>query len=195
MFQQIVICFAIGLVGMCYLIGYEQAVMLPVFRAGGANWVAQYRYRWIRQRDSVFTTLWPAAEEAVARGIPMLLCPNRWVLLVVLLLVNIGFMAAHPDRTAIGLHRWLLRYLHGLVVIVVAVATYNLYLCFMLHAMWNMSVTARRWHHDNRDRITIWTEGPLEILTNPGAKPTPKGRWIFRHRHFVYANPRHPRRW
>ncbi len=195
MFEQIAICIAIGLVGMCYLIGYEQLVMVPIWQAGGANWIARYRYRWIHQRDSVFTTLWPAAEEAGARGIPMLLFPNGWVLLTVLLLINVGFMVAHPDRDVIGLHRWLLRFLHGLVVIVVAVATYNLYLCFMLHGLWNMSVIARRWHNDKSDRIVIWTEGPLEVLTSPGAKPRQSGRWLFRKWNYAYVNPRHPRSW
>lgn len=193
MFEQIVICLAIGLVGMSYLIGYEQLIMLPVLRAGGAIWIAKYRYRWVHQRDSVFTTLWPAAEEAAGRGVPMLLLSNRWMLLGVLLLINAVSVAAHPDRDVIGLHRWLLRFLHGLVVIVVAVTTYNLYLCFMLHALWNMSVVVRRWHNDRSDRIIIWTEGPLEVLTNPGAKPRQSGHWLFRKWKYVYANPRHPR--
>lgn len=195
MLTQIVTCIVIGLVGLTYLIGYERLVMVPSLRIGGPFWIAKHRYRWTHQRDSVFTTLWPAAEEAGARGVPMLLLPNRWALLAVLLAMNVGFVVAHRDRDVIGTGRWLLRFVDGLVITAAAVWTYNLYICFALHAAGNLSVTARRWHNDKRDRIMIWTEGPLEILLDPGAQKSQSWRVLFPRMHSERINPRHPGNW
>jgi hypothetical protein len=190
MLQQIVICLTVGLAGMAYLIVYERHVMVPVLRTAGPYWLVRQHKKWTHERDSVFGLLWPAAEEAVARGIPMLLVTDPVPLFVVLMLLNIGFTIAHRDRDVIGTLRWLLRYAHGLVVILAAVWTYNLYVCFAIHAAWNLWVTLRRWDHDNRDRIVVWTEGPLEILVGPGSQPSKTWRILFRSMRSERINPK-----
>lgn len=188
MATQIAVCVSIGLVGLFYLTSYERFVMVPYLRKYGVNALVSSAGRWNRQRDSIFSILWPAIEEAGARGLPMLAITNLTTLFWVLLLMNIGFVIGHRDRDIIGTHRWLLRYAHGLVVVIAAVWTYNLYVCFALHAIWNLSVTVRRWNCDGRDRIIVWSEGPLEILLNQEALPSRSERKLFCNMRSVYAS-------
>lgn len=105
------------------------------------------------------------------------------------MLLNVGFALGHPDSDVIGPVRVIIRFVCGLAFLIPAVWLYSLFACFVLHALWNLSVTIRRWNHDSRDRIMVWTEGPLEILTQPGAKPSMTIRRIFRNTQTVRANP------
>lgn len=176
----------LGLLGLIYLLAYERVVMAPGLRRYGTDWVARRKLRWWRQRDTPVSLMWPGMEEAMVRGIPMLLIQNRLYLLLALLAANAAFTLGHLDSDTIGIRRWLLRYSRGLVYSAPALFG-QLWLCVLLHAGWNLASSLHHWYRYPDDRIVIWTEGPLEVLITAEAQASNSRGHIFRNQRSVCA--------
>jgi hypothetical protein len=201
--HQVYVAIAIGFVGLAYCLTYETLVTTRGFERHGAEWLISHnRRRTIHLLG--YTMLWPAMEEAVVRGVPMLITSNRLLLTCILVGMNVAFMAAHrdrdimatnkPDASFVQKHRWELRFDSGLLFLIPAVVFYNLYGCIALHAAWNLQAAIARLRGNRyalRDgRIIVLSVRPFELLVDPDAKPGLNMRKLLRHMRTIrYSNP------